>query len=367
VRDLCEAQVAAGHLVGIVCDSETGGAYEDRLFDEIRDFLPLAVRRTPMQRQNGVGDAGAAWRAYRTIADLQPEVLHGHSAKGGAYARLFGTLMRLSGRPVARIYSPHGGSLHYDSARLSSRFFFRLEGTMDRFCDHMIFVADYERQAFAEKIGAPHSPWSIVHNGLRDAEFTAVPAAADAADFLYIGMMRDLKGPDLFLDALSQVERTARRPLRAMMVGDGEDLPRYVAQAVALGLGDRVTFRPAMPAREAFALARVMVVPSRAEAMPYIVLEGLAAGKPIVATNVGGIPEIFAGHENALATPDVSSLARRMSQALAEEQTFRRLMPPQRDLRARFGIDVMAASVERIYREALQCDKAGEREVDLAA
>jgi hypothetical protein len=56
-----------------------------------------------------------------------------------------------------------------------------------------------------------------------------------------------------------------------------------------------------------------------------------------------------------------------MSQALADEENFRRLMPPQRDLRARFGIDVMAASVERIYREALKRGEAGERTIDLVA
>lgn len=364
---MCEAQVAAGHLVGMVCDSETGGAYEDRLFDEIRDILPLGVRRTPMQRQIGVGDARAAWHAYRVIADLQPEVLHGHSAKAGAYARLFGTLMRRSGHHVARIYSPHGGSLHYDTARRSSRFFFRLEALMDRFCDHMIFVADYERQAFVEKVGAPRSPWSIVYNGLRETEFAPVTMAADAADFLYIGMMRDLKGPDLFLDALPQAERAAGRPLRAVMVGDGQDLPRYKEQAAALGIGERITFRPAMPAREAFALARIMVVPSRAEAMPYIVLEGLAAGKPVIATAVGGIPEIFARHENVLVHPDASSLTRRMSEALADEESFRRLMPSQHDLKTRFGLDVMATSVERIYRDALKRGTTGRSTANLPA
>src|SRR5205823_3095014 len=112
---------------------------------------------------------------------------------------------------------------------------------------------------------------------------------AHHADFLYIGMMRDLKGPDLFIDALAGAERRIGRPLSAVMVGAGDDLPRYRAQVAALGLTPRVAFHDPMGARLAFPLAKVIVVPSRAEAMPYIVLEALAAGMPMIATAVGGI------------------------------------------------------------------------------
>jgi len=92
VRDLTDAQVASGHAVGIICDSTTGGEYEDRLFDAMRDKLALGIHRTPMQRHLGSGDIAAAMRTYGLIRRLKPNILHGHGAKGGAYARLFGTL-----------------------------------------------------------------------------------------------------------------------------------------------------------------------------------------------------------------------------------------------------------------------------------
>jgi hypothetical protein len=63
VRDLAEAQAAAGHIVGIVCDSTSGGAYEERLFADMQHLLALGVRRTPMQRHVGPGDIVAAWRS----------------------------------------------------------------------------------------------------------------------------------------------------------------------------------------------------------------------------------------------------------------------------------------------------------------
>jgi glycosyltransferase involved in cell wall biosynthesis len=349
VRDLTDAQVAAGHSVGIVCDSTTGGEYEEQLFDQMQGKLALGVQRTPMQRHIGPGDLASAWRSYRIIKELQPDVIHGHGAKGGAYARLFGSLLRVSRSRVARLYSPHGGSLHYDENTLTGKLFFALERNMARFTDCLLFVSDYERRTYRRKVGEPPIPNVLVYNGLRAAEFEPVPEAADAADLLYIGMMRDLKGPDLFIDAFARAETALGQRLSAVMVGAGEDLPRYEAEVERLGLADRIRFLPPMPARAAFALARLVVVPSRAEAMPYIVLETLAAGKPMIATAVGGIPEIFGSGSPALVNADADAIAGKMREALSDLAAYKNLMPDMTTLKARFGADVMAAEIEQAY------------------
>ena len=109
-----------------------------------------------------------------------------------------------------------------------------------------------------------------------------------------------------------------------------------------------------MPARQAFALAGIVVVPSRAEAMPYIVLEALAAGKPMIATSVGGIPEIFGAGSPAIVRADPGELASRMADALSDPASFAAGMPSADELRARFGADVMAAEIEKAYHAALR-------------
>lgn len=352
VRDLAEAQAAAGHEVGIVCDSTTGGDFEARLFEGMNNFLALGVRRIPMQRHVGPGDFATAWQAFQAVKALRPDILHGHGAKGGVYARLFGSLMRAFRYRVARLYSPHGGSLHYDEATPTGKFFFALEWLMVRMSDHLLFVSAYEKETFRRKIGEPGAPHSLIYNGLREAEFEPVSVAADAADFLYIGTMRDLKGTDIFIDALAMVEQRTGRPISAVMVGDG-DGPHYEAQAASLGLANRVRFTPPMPAREAFALARIVVIPSRAEAMPYIVLEALAAGKPVIASAVGGIPEIFGAASPALVRPEPAEVANKMAEALHDEGLFKAAMPAEAALRAEFGADVMAKRIEDVYFAAL--------------
>lgn len=353
MRDLTEAQVAAGHMVGIVCDSTTGGELEEHLFEQMKDTLALGIHRTPMQRHVGPGDIASARRTYRIIKELRPDVLHGHGAKGGVYARLFGSLLRVSRSRVARLYSPHGGSLHYDENTATGKLFFALEYLMARFTDCLLFVSDYERRTYRRKVGEPPIPNTLVYNGLRATEFETVTAGSDAADLLYIGMMRDLKGPDIFIDALAAVASRLGRAPSAVMVGDGDDLPRYHEQVKRLGLEGNVRFLPPMPAREAFVLAALVVVPSRAEAMPYTVLEALAAARPMIATSVGGIPEIFGSDSPALIRPDPGELADKMSQALGDLAAYRELMPDESTLRARFGADVMAAEIEKAYFAAL--------------
>ena len=136
---------------------------------------------------------------------------------------------------------------------------------MERMTDHLIFVCEFERQTYARKVGEPTAPHSLVYNGLRRAEFEPVRAAPDAADFLFVGMLRDLKGPDLFIDALALARAAAGRPLAG---GDGRGRRRPAALP---GAGHRAGLRRAgrVPAADAGApglrAGRVVVVPSRAE------------------------------------------------------------------------------------------------------
>ena len=168
-------------------------------------------------------------------------------------------------------------------------------------------------------------------------------------------MMRDLKGPDIFIDAIARAEKAgSAASLRAVMVGEGDDLPSYRAQVEAARPG-----RPhPLPATDAgprsLCAGHLVVVPSRAEAMPYIVLETLAAGKPMIATAVGGIPEIFGSSSPALVGPDPDELGNKMVEALADPGAYRSAMPdgqrPQGALRRRRH----GREIEKAYFAALR-------------
>ncbi len=348
VRDLAAAQAAAGHTVGILCDAGTGGPREDALLEALRPRLALGLHRIPMQRRVGPGDLAAAWKAYRIVTQSRPDILHGHGAKGGVHARLFGTVLRVFRFRVARIYSPHGGSLHFDPKTRRGGAVFAAEKLLARLGDATLFVCDDEKRVYEEKVGPAHGLAAVIHNGLDAAEFAPVLPAPDAADFVFVGTMRDLKGPDLLIEALA-----ATPGVSAVLVGDGPDKARFERLARDRGLGGRLRFLPGMAAREAFALGRVVVIPSRAESFPYIVLEALAAGRPAIASRVGGVPEIFGPAQAALVAPEAGALAAKLREALANEAAFRAAMPDAAGLRARFDAAAMARAVESAYRRAL--------------
>lgn len=354
VRDLCHAQSAAGHAVGIICDSTTGGAFEDALFADLAPYLALGLVRVPMHRQIALSDFAAARRVYKAAKPLAPDVLHGHGAKGGAYARLGGTLLRRAGHPVARIYTPHGGSMHYDARKLKYRVYFQAERFLERMTDAFIFVSRYEANAYAAKVHPPKPLAEIIPNGLRPEEFEPVAPAHDARDFMYVGMLRDLKGPDVFIRAVAAL-RAGGHDVSAHVYGAGDDAERYYALAAELGLGEAVAFHEPTPAREAFATGRVLVVPSRAESMPYIVLEAAAASVPMIATAVGGVPEIFGPHADRLVAPgDADALATAMTAAFLDPAAMAAATSALREtVRRVHTVAVMAASVEGVYRRAL--------------
>jgi len=346
VTDLARGQAARGHQVGIVADSTTGGERADAAFAALSGDLALGLNRIAMSRHIGLSDLAAqrlvALRTVQTNAD----VVHGHGAKGGAYARL------TAAGPALRVYTPHGGSLHYDRGSPVGLMYLTLERVLMARTDLFLFESAFGRDAFVAKIGVPRCVVRIVHNGVTADEFTPVVPQADATDLVFVGELRVLKGVDVLLDALALIRRDGRA-LSATIVGDGPDAASFRAQAERLGLTE-VRFVGAMPARAAFALGRCLVIPSRAESLPYIVLEAAAAAIPLITTRVGGIPEIFGAQTERLVPPaDVAALAAAITGAAADPERARN---EALTLRARvaseFSADAMTDAVLAGYAQA---------------
>jgi len=177
---------------------------------------------------------------------------------------------------------------------------------------------------------------------------------SDASDLLFIGEMRVLKGVDVLIEAIAALISEGRT-ITGTLVGDGPDKARFEAMVSRHGLAGHIVFLPPQPARQAFARGRILVVPSRAESLPYIVLEAAAAAKPMIATRVGGIPEIYGPFAQALVTPDdVGALSRTIAGALDEPRLEADLAQKLRDhVAARFSLSAMVAGVNDAYGEAL--------------
>jgi glycosyltransferase involved in cell wall biosynthesis len=340
VGDLAKAQSERGHLVGIIADSGHYGEASEAALKELAAFCKLGVMRIPMSRQIGLNDRRAVAHVAARAAESNADILHGHGAKGGAYARLArGTALRA--------YTPHGGSLHYSALSPLGFVYLHLEKRLARRTDLFLFESDYSFDIFRRKIGAPKALARVVHNGVTPGELSAVKPGKDAAEVIFIGELRKLKGVDVLIAAL------ARSPHSALLFGSGPDADAFHGEVAKRGLASRIQFAGPMPAREAFRRGRVLAVPSRAESFPYIVLEAAAASIPLIATRVGGIPEIFGSDADALIPPnDPAALAAAIDSAIQEPPLARTARLHAR-VAASFTVSAMADGVLAAYREAM--------------
>ena len=357
VVDLAAEQAVRGYHVGIICDSLTGGEVGAQKLAKLAPLLELGVERLPMPRNPSLNDIRAVRRVMTRASALEHTgrrlVIHGHGAKGGVYARLPG----LWSHNAVRAYTPHGGSFNYRPGTAIHAFYMRIEAVLNRATDIYLFESAYIKSRVEAELGPARHLSKVTVNGISDNEFVPVLPDADAADFLYLGELRAAKGIDTLIEALSIIHKTTAQRPSLVLAGTGPDEAALKSQVEAMGLSPYISFVGAQRARHAMTKARTFVVPSRAESLPYSLLEATGAAMPVIATNVGGIPEIFGPFATQLiACNDPLLLATHLTAALAAPEAERAGMAlaTQSYVRTRFTIKLMVDGILEAYGQALR-------------
>jgi len=356
VVDVTRGQIERGHRVGLVVDSTTGGERADAILAELAPRLSLGVLRLPITRQMNVRDAAALWHISLWLRAISPDVLHGHGAKGAALARL------TPAAPNAiRAYTPHGGSLVYCPGTISGGFYRSIEQMLNGRTDLFLFESSYIVELYRTLIGRPQGLVRVVRNGISESEFDPVTPLPDAADIVCVGELRPVKAIDVLIEALAVLAQSGRR-VTAIIAGEGPETAKLQTQARHLGVGDQVRFIGHCPARKAFAMGKMLVIPSRAESLPYVVLEAVAAGLPIIGTNVGGVPEIFGqAADRLIPADDVGALIGAVSHALDNPDEMRAdAQALMARVRYEFSVRTMVECNLAAYREAIATRKVAQ-------
>ncbi len=345
VCDLARMQSELGLQVGIFCDSTTGGQNADHALKQLQSVCSLGIHRAAIGRLPGIGDWTALRHLREYLKTARPAILHGHGAKGGAYARLLGRSVNMKS-----FYTPHGGSLHYNPKSPSGFIFLNLEHLLSRRTDGIIFESNFSLETYRRKVGNPSCPVRVIHNGIGEKDFHPHKPNDDASDFVFIGELRHLKGVDILLNAMAKLHQSGLR-CSCTIVGDGPDASSFHNLSTQLGLDEDVKFVGFKPAPHGFSYGRHLVIPSRAEAFPYIVLEGAATGLPIITTQVGGIAEIFGDQSHLLIPPDnVEKLAESLKFAMENQDNMKRQARVlQQRVKDRFSISSMTTATVDFY------------------
>ena len=356
VLDVARGQTERGHEVGIFCDSSTGGARADEVFADLSDRLALGVTRVPMTRHPSVADARAQLAQIALRRRLAPDVVHCHGSKGGVYGRLPALLSPR--RRYVTAYTPHGGSFNYKPGGMEHRVYMTVEHLLERATDMFLFESRFIAGRFEASVGhTPRTDSRVVLNGISDAEFEPVGHGSAEFDLLYLGELRAAKGVDTLIEALALLRRRDHLAPRILIIGSGPDEAALRQMTRERGIVDQCVFEPPGPIRCALARTRIMVIPSRAESLPYVILEAAAAAQPLIATDVGGIGEIYGPRHRHRLIPanEPAILAGAIKGMLDASETERRAQAADlaEHVRQNFRLDTMIDGVLAAYRTAM--------------
>lgn len=301
--------------------------------------------KMPAARRPSPADVYTLIRLWPLVR--RADVIHAHSAKAGFLARLAAALQARSGRCV---FTPHAWSFWAASGQ-GGTLYTRLERLAARWCRTILVVSRYEREAgLAAGIGDPDK-YRVVLNGVDVDRFSAAPHP-QPGKILMLGRLSPQKRPDLAIEALRIVRREF--PDATLdLVGKGPWKSQVEQQAVDAGLAGSVDFlgdRNDVP--ELLAQAACLVLPSDYEGCPLTVIEAMAAGVPVVATRVGGVPELVEHDRTGLLVEpgDAHALASSLCELLRDPRRARALGDAGRErARRHFFRARMAEAIVSVY------------------
>jgi len=314
------------------------------------------VHDIPMQREPRPADD---LRAFREILSLcrreRFDVMHTHCAKAGFLGRLAG---RLTG--ARTIHTPHVFPFSHVGGERARAVFLAAERLAARWTDRFVLLSNFQLNVLLETRLADAGRAVIVPNGIVPEEFAGreqhtarreLGLGEGARVALFAGRFCAQKGLDVLLDAAAPLR--GRVPAaQIVIVGEGPLERRLRRQVAARALGDVVSVHgrtDRMPLY--YAACDLLVMPSRAEGMPYVLLEAKAAARPTVATLVCGMEEFIThGVDGFLVPPEnPDALAATLSQALAEPEVLRE----------------MGARARESFRDAWRADRSAHRTYEL--
>lgn len=300
-------------------------------------------------------------RLYRTMRVFRPTIVHTHTAKAGVLGRVAARLARV---PVV-VHTYHGHVLHGYFGRTTTALIRGVERALARVSDALVAVSAAVKADLVSYGVAPEDRIRVIPLGLELGELAAeLPRGGlrgadipqDAPLVGIVGRLVPIKDVSTFLRAARRV-RDSVPEARFAVVGDGDERPRLEAEAASLGLAPCVRFhgwRRDLPA--VYGDLDVVVNCSRNEGTPVALIEALAAGKPVVATRVGGTPDVVGDDERGLLVPpgDADALAAAVVRTLREGEAARhRALAGRRHVLSAHSVERLLGDVDALYRELL--------------
>ena len=353
VLGLMRADISVGHLVGLVA------APEPRLMSEAKDIgaqvFPNPYFVHGVQLHN---DIRALWPVFQAVRRFNPDVVSAHSTKAGYVARLVCAILR---KPV--VFTAHGWAFCDGRSSVWQRHLLALAERLAAWTTAAIIcVSAYDRELALKFKVAPPEKLVLIHNGVDPAPLLSAKGEHVRREFglwdvpvlTMVGRLAPQKDPLALLEAC----KLLKADFRLMIVGDGELRDRAENFVAQNNLRGKVTFtseRHDIP--EILAASDILVLASRWEGLPLVIIEAEIAGLPVVASGVGGVPELIEDGVTGFIVPPRNPRALAcVLQRLIDDAHLRRRVGSAARKKAlhEFTFDHMLTKTRQLYDDTLK-------------
>jgi glycosyltransferase involved in cell wall biosynthesis len=296
------------------------------------------------------------------IFEEKPEIVHTHSSKAGILGRL---AAKIAGVPHI-IHTPHGHVFYGHFGPFASRIFMWVEKIFSRFTERMVALTDGEMEDYinlsvcsSEKLLKIHSGVDVekfMHaNGNRVGKRRSLGLDQNEAVIGFVGWLLPIKGPDYLLKAMDDVWQV-HQDASLVLVGKGDMDVDLRAEALKKNANGKVKFLGwREDIDEILPLFDMLVLPSLNEGMGRVLVEAMAAGKPVVASRVGGIPDLVRDGENGylVAPADEKALANGIKKLLDDPAKAKQMGLRGREHSRQFSLEAMIEKLDALYSELI--------------
>jgi len=307
-------------------------------------------------------DLKAFFALIKILRYERPHIVHTHTSKAGILGRWAAFFARV---PVI-VHTPHGHVFWGYFGRLKTGIFILLEKISALITDRLVVLTEQEKNDHLHFHIAPENKFSVVHSGINLDRFsnTSVDPAAmkkeleiPEGNFVVgtTGRLTHIKGHRYLIEAAGKII-SSRPDTTFVFLGDGELLDELKNMASISGIEENIKFLGwRQDVAEVMSIFDVFVLPSLNEGMGRVLVEAMALGKPILASDIGGIPDLVADGENGYLVPvgDVEALTARIREFLDDPWKREEMGNAGKRYAANFSADAMVEKIDRLYRELL--------------
>jgi glycosyltransferase involved in cell wall biosynthesis len=328
----------------------------------IADGMKTVRLQYLLRRIHPIWDCFALLEIIRLLRRFRPLILHTHTSKAGLLGRIAAVLVPV---PIV-VHTPHGHVFYGHFGRVASWIFLYIERILDRFTTVTISLTRGEFDDYVKMRVIPRKKMTVIHSGVDiDRFFSTSTRRSRARKTLgcddraviigTVGWLLPIKGPDVLLHAMNDVWREYPH-CHLVFVGKGEMKAKLKQMAKESGKADHVHFLGwrddiwnIIPAFDIF------VLPSRNEGMGRVVVEAMAAGKPVIASRVGGVPDLIEDGVNGylFTSEDSDQLASRIAHLIQNPGKAKAMGREGQQRSKAYSTEAMVEKIDALYRKLI--------------